>query len=388
MAEPYASTTHRPERKPWQGIRARLIFVLLIPTIAAMVFGGLSISRALSAQAEARHAETVAQALPDTYNLAINILFERDGALAGVPEVVMRPLQQTTDESIEAWSAKAKEIDAGDDKDLENSIVEIQQALNGIDDLRAQIQEKDTQVEAQLAYTTVMNNLFGISAQMPTLENDEVFSKIAAISNVRPASEAMGTERVIMMKALSTKAAKEKAGVVNPDVLTDEEFAELARAEAKWRLSTADYYAKTSPEIRKVLSAKSILYLQKQINTIEAAPLTINYVARLVRATRPSDISSPKFVKDLVSWGAGPRAVQYLLLGGKARALLHGRSYVSTEDISALAAPVMRHRIVTNFSAESEGISADKVIQRLVQETPSKEGELTRDPRFQKIFAA
>ncbi|HEY9393336.1 MAG TPA: hypothetical protein VIP58_04340, partial [Nocardioides sp.] len=110
--------------------------MLLIPTIAAMVFGGLSISSALSAQAEARQAETVAQALPDTYNLAINILFERDGALAGVPEVVMRPLQQKTDESIEAWSAKAKEIDAGDDKDLENSIVEIQQALNGIDDLR------------------------------------------------------------------------------------------------------------------------------------------------------------------------------------------------------------------------------------------------------------
>jgi signal transduction histidine kinase len=253
MAEPYASTAHRPERKPWQGIRARLIFVLLVPTIAAMVFGGLSISRALSAQAEARQAETVAQALPDTYNLAINILFERDGALAGVPEVVMRPLQQTTDESIEAWSAKAKEIDAGNDKDLENSIVEIQQALNGIDDLRAQIQEKDTQVEAQLAYTTVMNNLFGISAQMPTLEDDEVFSKISAISNVRSASEAMGVERAIMMKALSKKAAAEAKGQTNPDVLTDAEFAELARAEAKWRLSTADYYVKTSDEIRQVL---------------------------------------------------------------------------------------------------------------------------------------
>ncbi|GGR56352.1 hypothetical protein GCM10010197_23750 [Nocardioides luteus] len=253
MAEPYASTTHRTERKPWQGIRARLIFVLLIPTIAAMVFGGLSISRALSAQAEARQAETVAQALPDTYNLAINILFERDGALGGVPDIVMRPLQQKTDESIEAWSAKAKEIDAGEDKDLENSIVEIQQALNGIDDLRSQIQQKDTQVEAQLAYTTVMNNLFGISAQMPTLENDEVFSKISAIGNVRPASEAMGTERVIMMKALSAKAIAQKNGKSTEDILKDEEFAELARAEAKWRLSTADYYVKTSDEIRQML---------------------------------------------------------------------------------------------------------------------------------------
>jgi len=89
-----------------------------------------------------------------------------------------------------------------------------------------------------------------------------------------------------------------------------------------------------------------------------------------------------------VGWGAGPRASQYLILAGKARALLKGRYYVSTEDIRSVALPVLRHRIVTNFSAESEGISADKVIERLVKETPSKEGELTRDPRFQKIFAA
>jgi MoxR-like ATPase len=65
-----------------------------------------------------------------------------------------------------------------------------------------------------------------------------------------------------------------------------------------------------------------------------------------------------------------------------------GRSYVSTEDVQALAAPVLRHRLVTNFSAESEGVTPDTVIERLVRETPAKEGELTRDPRFQKIFAA
>lgn len=77
-----------------------------------------------------------------------------------------------------------------------------------------------------------------------------------------------------------------------------------------------------------------------------------------------------------------------LLLGGKARALLAGRTYVSTDDIAALAPPVLRHRIVTNFTAESDGITSDRVIERLIQETPAKEGELTRDPRFQKIFAA
>jgi MoxR-like ATPase len=96
----------------------------------------------------------------------------------------------------------------------------------------------------------------------------------------------------------------------------------------------------------------------------------------------------PKFVRDWLSWGAGPRAVQYLILGGKARALLNGRSHVQTEDIQALAYPVLRHRILTNFTAASEGITTDTVIKKLIDETPSREGELTRDERFKKIFAS
>jgi MoxR-like ATPase len=144
----------------------------------------------------------------------------------------------------------------------------------------------------------------------------------------------------------------------------------------------------TGDEIRPVLSGAEILELQKTVRQVPASDHVIEYTLALVRQTRVGSTGSPEFINDWLSWGAGPRAVQYLLLGGKARALLHGRSYVSTDDVAALAAPVLRHRIVTNFSAESEGITADKVIGRLVQETPSKEGELTRDPRFQKIFAA
>jgi MoxR-like ATPase len=89
-----------------------------------------------------------------------------------------------------------------------------------------------------------------------------------------------------------------------------------------------------------------------------------------------------------LSWGAGPRAVQYLILGGKARALLHGRVHVQTDDIKALAYPVLRHRILTNFTAASEGISSDTVVKKLIEETPDKESELTRDERFKKIFAS
>jgi MoxR-like ATPase len=143
-----------------------------------------------------------------------------------------------------------------------------------------------------------------------------------------------------------------------------------------------------SDSIHPVLGVEEILELQNIVRQVPASDHVIEYALALVRQTRVTEPGAPEFVKEWLSWGAGPRAVQFLLLGGKARALLKGRSYLSTEDIAALAAPVLRHRIVTNFSAESEGITTDHVVDRLIKETPSKEGELTKDPRFEKIFAA
>lgn len=133
------------------------------------------------------------------------------------------------------------------------------------------------------------------------------------------------------------------------------------------------------PEVRKVLSAKSISYLQRQIRQIEATPLTINYVARLVRATRPADDSAPKFVKEMVDWGAGPRAGQYLIAGGKAVAAMDGRPSVSLEDIRRVAIPVLRHRISTNFQAQAEGLSSEDIITRLIAEVPEP-----NIPKYQK----
>ena len=121
-------------------------------------------------------------------------------------------------------------------------------------------------------------------------------------------------------------------------------------------------------ETRKVLSAKSIVYLQQQINQIEAGPLTINYAARLVRATRPADESAPEFVRQLVDWGAGPRAGQFLLAGGKAMAAMAGRPSVSLNDIRQVAIPVLRHRVSTNFQAQAEGMTSDDVVGRLIKE--------------------
>jgi MoxR-like ATPase len=144
------------------------------------------------------------------------------------------------------------------------------------------------------------------------------------------------------------------------------DYPQLAEEEAILAATTA---GEREP-VRKVLSAKSITYLQKQIRQIETAPLTINYVARLVRATRPQDAASPKFVKDLVDWGAGPRAGQYLIAGGKSVAAMDGRPSVSIDDIRQVAVPVLRHRISTNFQAQAEGMSTEDIIERLLGEVP------------------
>ncbi len=157
----------------------------------------------------------------------------------------------------------------------------------------------------------------------------------------------------------------------------DEEF-EIARRTT----------ALASDEVTPVLSGEQILELQNLVRRVPVSDHVIRYTLALVRQTRVGEPGVPRFIRDWLSWGAGPRAVQYLILGGKARALLHGRVHVQTDDIKALAYPVLRHRILTNFTAASEGITSDTVVKKLIEETPDKESELTRDERFKKIFAS
>src|SRR3954468_3425843 len=141
-------------------------------------------------------------------------------------------------------------------------------------------------------------------------------------------------------------------------------------------------------DLNAVLSGDQIIELQRLVRRVPVTDHVIRYTLALVRQTRLGEPGVPKFIKDWLSWGAGPRAVQYLILGGKARALLYGRVHVQTEDIQELAYPVLRHRILTNFTAASEGISSDTVVKKLLDDTPDKESELTRDDRFKKIFAS
>jgi MoxR-like ATPase len=125
-----------------------------------------------------------------------------------------------------------------------------------------------------------------------------------------------------------------------------------------------------NPELHRVVSGAEVLAFQSLVRKVFVADEVARYAVRLVRTSRPADGSSPDFVKKWVSWGAGLRAAQYLILGGKARALLRGRSNVSIKDIQALALPVLRHRILTNFYAESEKVNSEVIIRRLLELAP------------------
>jgi len=123
------------------------------------------------------------------------------------------------------------------------------------------------------------------------------------------------------------------------------------------------------PQLQTALTGRQILALQEVVRKVPVADHVFVYARDLVRATRPQEPEAPGFIKRLISWGAGPRAGQNLILGGKARAILQGRFHVTTEDIKAVAQPVLRHRIVTTFQADSEGVTPDQVVEMLIQNT-------------------
>lgn len=141
-------------------------------------------------------------------------------------------------------------------------------------------------------------------------------------------------------------------------------------------------------EVSAVLDGARIQQLQDLVRKVPATDHVLRYALALVRQTRVGEPGVPAHVSNSLAWGAGPRAIQNLVLGGKARALLHGRTHVQTADIKALALPVLRHRLQVNFAAASDGTTTDTVVARLLAETPEKESELLRDERLKPIFAA
>ncbi len=145
---------------------------------------------------------------------------------------------------------------------------------------------------------------------------------------------------------------------IHVDYPTEEEEREIVE-------STTSAYV---PDLKVVLTGEDILRLQKLVRRVPVPDHVLAYAIRLARSTRPAD-GSPDYIRNWVSWGAGPRASQYLVLGAKTRAILRGKFAPETEDVKAVAQPVLRHRIVTNFNAEADGVSASDIVDRLVKET-------------------
>jgi MoxR-like ATPase len=127
------------------------------------------------------------------------------------------------------------------------------------------------------------------------------------------------------------------------------------------------------PELKHLMHAEDIIAHQHLVRRVPVPDHIYEYAARLVRKTRPGDATAPAWLKPLVSWGAGPRAVQNLILGGRARAALLGSYMVRLEDIQEVAMPVLTHRLITTFAAQAEGITAKNIVRRLLEETSGEE---------------
>ena len=140
-------------------------------------------------------------------------------------------------------------------------------------------------------------------------------------------------------------------------------------------------------EMTPVFPGKDIETMQRVVRQVPVAPHVMVYALRLVRATRVRDGGVPDFVSEAVSWGAGPRAVQNLILGAKARAALNGRPAATAEDVQAVAHPVLRHRVLTNFAAQSEGITPDSIVDRLLETIAADEDANALPEGMEKAFA-
>ncbi|MCS6976633.1 MAG: MoxR family ATPase [Gemmatales bacterium] len=142
-----------------------------------------------------------------------------------------------------------------------------------------------------------------------------------------------------------------------------------AEEEQIMRLGSGD----VSATVNKVLHGEDILRLQRVIRRVPVADHVFAYARKITRMTRPNTPEAPDFVNRWLTWGAGPRASMNLILAAKAHAVLRGRHHVSADDVAAVAPPILRHRLIPNFTAQSEGVQADDIVRRIVQAVPKNQ---------------
>ena len=178
---------------------------------------------------------------------------------------------------------------------------------------------------------------------------------------------------------LATQNPIEQEGTYPLPEAQRDRFIFLVKVEYPSREEEREIVARTTGtftvKINPVLSGAQILELQKTVRKVPVPDHVTDFILDLVRFTRPNEKEAPAFVKDLIAWGAGPRACQNLVLAGKVRAVLKGRFHVTIDDVEAVALPIMRHRIVPTFNAEAEGITVDDIVTRIMKTIPRGEAK-------------
>lgn len=236
-------THERAEKGTW-AIWSVLVLIVIV-TVAAGALGYLGVSRATSHDGPGERTEALAEALPETFNLAVALSFERDAMAAGAPPVVLRPLRQATDESVQAWRDRALEIHSSDDTELDETLARITDGLDDIDGLRTQMQ--NDRAEGTASYTALSNDLFGLADELPTTGDGRAAAEIEAIGHVPAVWEALGKERATMMAVLSgpPSPGRKQAG--------EREIAALTEADSELRRSLAAFYEASSDDRRRAL---------------------------------------------------------------------------------------------------------------------------------------
>lgn len=246
MTNTLESPTHERAKKGTWAIWTVLALAVIVAIVAG-VLAYLGVSRATGQAAPSARTVTLAEALPETFNLAVNLSFERDAMMAGVPPVVLRPLQQMTDESVQAWRTRAQDIEIGDDKELDATLTGIAGGVDGIDDLRTQM--RDDPDKGTERYTALANDLFSIADDLPNTGDGRAASSIEAIGHMPEAWAALGQERAIMMAVLARSPSPGKKQI------SDDEIAALTEAEAGLSRSLAAFYEGSSEDQRRALDA-------------------------------------------------------------------------------------------------------------------------------------
>ena len=237
--------TPRSHAAPKPGfLRTRVLGALLVPVVIALVLGGLTFADALEERAVSNGAMTIAGALPESYELGMDLIFERDALSSDqVPDAVRQAYRQVTDDSIEAWHDDITKVDLADTPSLRERVERTYTVLEGIDDYRNDLEDGDkASTEAAVAaYTDTAYELLDFATEMPNIRNEKIYKQVTNLKYVRSAAESLGVERAIMVPALMTGR------------IDEESMEAMSEARTSWQLTSRSFYADAPKATQKAL---------------------------------------------------------------------------------------------------------------------------------------